>query len=51
MGEAAGLLRTTALPISEVALQCGFDSPSNFAQAFKRFYGVTPRAYRQADSV
>lgn len=51
VGEAAGLLRTTALPISEVALQCGFDSPSNFAQAFKRFYGVTPRAYRQADSV
>ena len=51
VGEAAGLLRTTQLPVAEVALQCGFESPSNFAQAFKRLYGLTPRAYRQADSV
>ena len=47
VSEAAYLLRTTQLPISDISLRCGFDSPSNFAQAFRRFYAVTPREYRQ----
>lgn len=34
--------------ISEIALSCGFDSPSNFAGTFKRFYNRTPREYRSA---
>ena len=33
--------------ISEIAVSCGFDSPSNFAQTFKRFYNRTPREYRK----
>lgn len=32
--------------ISEIATLCGFDSPSNFAKIFKRFYKCTPREYR-----
>lgn len=32
--------------ISEIATLCGFDSPSNFAKIFKRFYNCTPREYR-----
>lgn len=32
--------------ISEIASLCGFDSPSNFARLFKRFYNYTPREYR-----
>ena len=47
MRAAENLLRTTQLPISDISLRCGFDSPSNFAQAFRRFYAVTPREYRQ----
>ena len=35
--------------ISEVAARCGFDSPSNFAKIFKRFYKCTPREYRKND--
>ena len=40
------LLRNPADSVSEVAAQCGFDSPSNFAKIFKRFYNCTPREYR-----
>lgn len=40
------LLANPADSISEIATLCGFDSPSNFAKIFKRFYNCTPREYR-----
>lgn len=40
------LLEKPASNISEIAFFCGFDSPSNFAKIFKRFYNCTPREYR-----
>lgn len=40
------LLGNPADSISEVAVSCGFDSPSNFSKTFKRFYKCTPREYR-----
>lgn len=40
------LLKNPADSISEIATSCGFDSPSNFARMFKRFYNCTPREYR-----
>jgi len=36
--------------VLEVALACGFASPSHFAQAFRLVTGVTPRSYRSASS-
>ncbi len=42
----AMLLKSPADSISEIATSCGFDSPSNFAKTFKRFYNCTPRQYR-----
>lgn len=42
------LLRTTTLPINEVARQCGFASPNQFATSFRRGVGVTPTAFRRA---
>lgn len=33
--------------ISEIAADCGFDSPSNFTKIFRRYYNCTPREYRQ----
>ncbi|MCI8936579.1 MAG: AraC family transcriptional regulator [Lachnospiraceae bacterium] len=35
------------LTLTEIAALCGFDSPSNFAKMFKRFYNTTPREYRK----
>lgn len=40
------LLKNPTDSISEIATLCGFDSSSNFAKIFKRFYGCTPRQYR-----
>ena len=37
--------------ISDIALSCGFDSPSNFAATFKRFYNRTPREYRKTETL
>lgn len=46
MQSAEMLLKNPAGSISETAAFCGFDSPSNFAKTFKRFYNCTPREYR-----
>jgi AraC-like DNA-binding protein len=43
---AAELLRTTNLPITEIALRCGFESPSYFTKQFKSVIGKSPRQYR-----
>ncbi|WP_176593237.1 AraC family transcriptional regulator [Sphingobium sp. EM0848] len=40
------LLRTTALPVSEVSLQVGYGDVSSFSHAFRRVTGMTPREYR-----
>lgn len=40
------LLSNPSDNISETAALCGFDSPSNFAKVFKRFYNCTPREFR-----
>lgn len=40
------LLKTTDLPIVEVALECGVDNISYFGSLFKKHVGVTPMQYR-----
>ncbi len=44
---AAEFLISTDMPVSEVGLCCGFDSPSYFAKQFKKITGMTPKAYRR----
>ena len=34
--------------VSDIAIRCGFDSPSYFTKIFKRFTGCTPREYRHS---
>lgn len=48
LNEAAGLLRSTDLSITEIALQTGFGSASYLARLFARRYGVSPSRYRTA---
>lgn len=43
---AVTLLDETDLSIDEVAAQCGFESPSGFARAFRATMKQAPRAYR-----
>lgn len=47
MDHAAWLLRTTALPVSQIADQVGYTSDSAFFQVFRRQFGMTPSQYRQ----
>lgn len=44
---AANLLTTTELPVTEICMQCGFNSPSYFSKSFQKVFGVTPRVYRK----
>lgn len=46
MRGAEALLARPTDSIAQVAVACGFDSPSNFSQHFRRFYSCTPREYR-----
>jgi len=40
------MLRGTNMPIIEISLACGFQSPSYFTQIFHKEIGLTPRDYR-----
>ncbi|MDP2227008.1 MAG: AraC family transcriptional regulator ligand-binding domain-containing protein [Moraxellaceae bacterium] len=44
---ATRLLVETDLPVSEIAFRVGYNDVSNFARAFKRWTGQTPRDYRR----
>ena len=47
LGRAAVLLLTTADSVLNVALSCGFRNHEVFSRAFRRRFGLTPRAYRE----
>lgn len=44
--EAARKLVETKRPIAEIAFETGYESQAAFTSMFKRFYAVTPHAYR-----
>lgn len=46
MMKATYLLRSTLIPIGEIAAQLGFDDPLYFSRCFHAFSGVSPRDYR-----
>ena len=43
LGRSRQLLRETSLSTVEIGLACGFGSASQFARAFRRAYGLSPR--------
>lgn len=44
---ASMLLSQKSASIAEISSHCGFNSPSNFAQTFKKYYNLSPKEYRQ----
>jgi len=44
--EAARLLATSAMPLGEIALACGFSDQSHFSRTFRHLHGCTPSQYR-----
>ena len=47
MNSAKELLEFTDLPITEVAITCGYDDLNFFSKTFKSVIGTTPSAYRR----
>lgn len=47
MERAAILLRDSSYKTYEVADMIGYDNPKNFTRAFKQYYQVTPREFRE----
>jgi len=46
MAYATQLLRTTSLPVNQVARRCGFVDPFYFSRLFRDRHGASPRAWR-----
>lgn len=44
--QAKKLLRRKEVPITEIALRCGFNSSAHFSSSFRKYYEVTPTEYR-----
>lgn len=47
MENAASLLRTTDIPIKEIAIECGIPDLQKFNKTFRKFHTISPRAFRQ----
>jgi AraC-like DNA-binding protein len=47
LDRAAGLLAMTSTPVTEIALDSGFESVSAFSSEFHRRMGASPRQYRE----
>ena len=48
MEHAKRMLEGTEDSITEIAFDVGYEYSSNFTTAFKRHFGITPKAARQA---
>lgn len=47
LGHVSRLLIESALPIADIAYQCGFNNMSNFNRIFKKKKGFTPNGFRE----
>lgn len=45
---AASMLRSGSLPVKEVASDCGWGDVAGFIAVFRKWYGMTPAAYRKS---
>ncbi len=50
INKAKYLLKTTSMPLKEIAISCGFGNACNFSVAFKKINGNTPLVYRNENS-
>jgi len=51
LNRASGLLVRSQMSVKEIARDCGYESLFSFSRAFKREFGVSPRAYRESGRV
>lgn len=46
--EIKALLKTTTMPVQQIAYELNFSTPAHFGKFFKRITGVSPKRYRHA---
>lgn len=51
LNQACFMLRTTRIPITDIAEMVGYDNTSYFHRLFKRVYDMSPREYRISNQV
>lgn len=51
LNRALELLLSTDETISEIAYQLGFSSPGNFTRSFQKQFGMSPKVYREENTV
>lgn len=49
--KSARLLKFSKLPISEIAYECGFSSPSTFSRSFKQYFEIAPSTFRKTGKI
>ena len=47
LAKGAEMLLKTELPVSEIALKCGFPDSNYFSRQFRKRYALSPKEYRQ----
>lgn len=47
IGYACKLLSTDKFNISQISIECGFDTITHFNRCFKRITGITPTEYKK----
>lgn len=47
ISQAKHLLRSTALPLAQIALECGFSDQAHFTKGFAKSTGLTPARWRR----
>ena len=50
LAKSKSLLKNTSFSITGVASSLGFDDPNYFSSLFKKYFGVSPKEYRKANS-
>jgi AraC family transcriptional regulator len=49
--KSARLLKFSNSPISDIAYECGFSSPSTFSRSFKQHFEITPSIFRKTGNI
>src|SRR5690606_6514614 len=48
LGRARNLLRQTDMSLAEIAIACGFETPTGFSKTYRKIFGCQPRQDRKA---
>lgn len=51
IGHAEQILKTEKLPITDIALKCGYNDSSYFSSVFKKFKGITPYKFLMQERI